>query len=95
MIFLAEPKLYIRIANKYIQRATGMKGFYFDENGEFETDNPVLIKVLSQRLKVKEEVNEANKNDNPAVRHCKKCDFTCSNQGELLKHYREKHPKEG
>ena len=27
------------------------------------------------------------------LRHCKKCDFTCDNQGELLAHYREKHPK--
>ena len=27
------------------------------------------------------------------VRHCKKCDFTCETQGELLKHYREIHPK--
>lgn len=30
-----------------------------------------------------------------ALRHCKKCDFTCETQGELLKHYRECHPKEG
>ena len=28
-----------------------------------------------------------------ALRHCKKCDFTCETQGELLKHYREMHPK--
>ena len=28
-----------------------------------------------------------------SLRHCKKCDFTCDNQGELLAHYREKHPK--
>ena len=27
------------------------------------------------------------------LRHCKKCDFTCETQGELLKHYREIHPK--
>lgn len=27
------------------------------------------------------------------VRHCKKCDFSCESQGELLKHYREEHPK--
>ena len=30
-----------------------------------------------------------------AQRHCKKCDFTCETQGELLKHYRDCHPKEG
>jgi len=27
------------------------------------------------------------------LRHCKKCDFTCDNQGILMKHYSEKHPK--
>ena len=27
------------------------------------------------------------------LRHCKQCDFTCENQGDLLRHYREKHPK--
>ena len=25
------------------------------------------------------------------VKHCKKCDFTCENQGELLAHYRAEH----
>ena len=28
-----------------------------------------------------------------AARHCKKCDFTCETQGQLLAHYRENHPK--
>jgi hypothetical protein len=27
------------------------------------------------------------------LKRCKKCDFTCDNQGELLAHYRESHPK--
>ena len=27
------------------------------------------------------------------LRHCKKCDFTCETQGQLLAHYRENHPK--
>ena len=31
--------------------------------------------------------------DESTVRHFKKCDFTCETQGELLKHYREIHPK--
>jgi ribosomal protein S4 len=37
----------------------------------------------------------ADPNEETAQRHCKKCDFTCETQGELLKHYRECHPKEG
>lgn len=28
-----------------------------------------------------------------SLRQCKKCDFACESQGELLKHYREEHPK--
>ena len=27
------------------------------------------------------------------IRHCKKCDFTCTNQGDVMRHYRECHPK--
>lgn len=27
------------------------------------------------------------------MKQCKKCDFTCENQGELLFHYKESHPK--
>ena len=30
-----------------------------------------------------------------SLRHCKKCDFTCETQGQLLAHYREMHSKEG
>lgn len=31
----------------------------------------------------------------PTLRHCKKCDFTCETQGQLLAHYRQFHPKGG
>ena len=27
----------------------------------------------------------------PKLRHCKKCDFVCDNQGDLMRHYREQH----
>ena len=27
------------------------------------------------------------------LRHCKKCDFVCDNQGVLMKHYATEHPK--
>ena len=29
------------------------------------------------------------------LRHCKKCDFTCDNQGDLMRHYATVHPKGG
>jgi len=42
---------------------------------------------------VSETPQETETIDEAAMRHCKKCDFTCETQGELLKHYREIHPK--
>ena len=42
---------------------------------------------------VSETPQETEKSDETTVRHCKKCDFTCETQGELLRHYREFHPK--
>lgn len=85
MKFKAEPNLYVKISNKYVQRATGLKGFFFDENGEYETDSELLIKVLSQSFEVKEEEIKQFK--------CKKCDFVASSKGELLAHHRKSHKK--
>ena len=99
MIFKSEPNLFCRINNKYVQRATGMKGFYFDDKGEYETKNEVLIRVLSQSFKVVEEIEpveepEAIEETPKPIKHCKKCDFTCTNQGDLMSHYRHFHAKE-
>lgn len=58
MKFTAEPGLFVKISNKYVQRATGMKGFFFDENGEYETENAVLIGVLKQNFKYEEPIIE-------------------------------------
>jgi hypothetical protein len=33
------------------------------------------------------------KEDLPILKHCKKCDFVCENQGDLLTHYRQNHSK--
>jgi len=57
LIFKGTANLYVRIANKYVQRATGLKGFYFNATGEYETDNETLCKVLKQSFAVKEENN--------------------------------------
>lgn len=89
MRFKAEPNLYVKISNKYVQRATGLKGFYFDDKGEYETDNELMIKVLSQSFEIKEEKNATV----DKVYKCKKCEYETTNKGGLLAHYRE-HMKE-
>lgn len=110
MKFRAEPNLFVRISNKYVKRATGKKGFYFDAKGEYETDNHRLIRLL--KAKFKEEVTEEPQEpqepqeeisfkdieepkEEVKVYKCKKCDFETDNKGELLAHYRHSHAKEG
>ena len=88
MKFIGTPNLYVRFSNKYIQRATRKKGITFDADGFYETENPFLIKILSQKFET--ENNAPGEN----IRHCKKCDFACDTQGALLAHYRKEHPKE-
>ena len=43
----------------------------------------------------KNSVETPAETEETALRHCKKCDFTCETQGQLLRHYREFHAKEG
>jgi len=40
-----------------------------------------------------EEIKLGNLSADAPEKHCKQCDFTCVNQGELLAHYRKSHPK--
>ena len=54
MKFFAEPNLLVRIANKHLQRALGKKGFYFDANGEYETEDPRIIAGLKQHYRFEE-----------------------------------------
>lgn len=73
--------------------------FRFDANGEYVTEDAQLIEKLKRKFRFEE--TEAAPATNSEItedtkqRHCKKCDFTCETQGELLKHYREQHPKGG
>lgn len=92
MKFIAEPNLYVKLNNKGAQRTTGLKGFCFDEKGEYTTENEILIGILKQNFKVKEEYE--NKQVETVSFKCKKCDFETDNKGELLAHYRKDHPKE-
>lgn len=100
MIFKGIPNQYVRFSSKTVIRVTGKKGFYFNENGKYETDNDLLCRILKQHFEI-ENSNEENSitDDKPTdtinIKHCKKCDFICENQGQLLAHYREAHPKEG
>ena len=65
MIFKSEPEMYVKVSNKLIQRLTGLKGFYFDKDGLFETDKEILIKALEgkfekvePKIEIKEEAIE-------------------------------------
>lgn len=76
--------------------------FRFDVNGEFVTENAELIKKLSLRFKhdetiVLEKIKTKATDNTEEIKpmHCKKCEFTCENNGQLLAHYRNKHPKGG
>lgn len=56
-------------------------------------DTAKTVKTADENLPIPDETAEPI--EETTLRHCKKCDFTCETQGELLKHYRECHPKEG
>lgn len=106
MKFYAEPNLYVRISERY-RRFFPFKGFRFDENGVFETEHERLIRLMKQNFQYEEKASPTEETPNPennastsetiqpkAFRKCKKCDFTCDSQGELLRHYRAQHPKQ-
>lgn len=59
--------------------------FQFDENGEHEIDEKRLDSDMLDRIKQNFKTGE--------LKHCKKCDYTCENQGDLLAHYRTKHKR--
>lgn len=96
MKFKAQPGLFVRICNKYVQRVTGKKGFYFNNKGEYETDQELIIKLIGDTFeKVENNAVEEVKSEEIKKKHCKKCEFACETQGELLQHYKHIHPKEG
>ena len=71
--------------------------FRFDENGKYVTEDIALIEKLKRKFRYDEieiENKEIEIKSENSLRHCKKCDFTCETQGQLLKHYRESHTKE-
>ena len=65
------------------------KVFQFDENGEYETQDPKLIEWMKKKknfIRCEEIAVET-------ILNCKKCKFTTNNRGELLQHYKREHKK--
>lgn len=54
-------------------------------DGELSTENPKLISKMIGKYPVKEE--------EIATFQCKKCEFKTFNQGLLMRHYKDSHPK--
>ena len=55
MKFYGTPKLYVKISNKNLIRLTGLKGFTFDNDGVYETDNQTLINTLKMQFKYEDD----------------------------------------
>ena len=53
----------------------------------------VVEKAEKAEIPVSETQTEPEICEETTLRHCKKCDFTCENQADLMRHYRENHPK--
>lgn len=85
MKYFGQPNLHV------IDYERCKEVFCFNSNGEFETQDPKLIDWI------KKNKNFIRCEDNATSEeiHCKKCDFKCSNKGELMAHYRKVHPKGG
>lgn len=71
----------------------------FSADGIFETNDTRVINRMKKHFPILEEneikeIKEELIIKKETIRHCKKCDYTCTNQGDLMKHYRLEHPKE-
>jgi len=92
-------------------KTSGKMMFRFDTKGEFITDDDEIIQralgyfdhieliaeTKGKRVKktISDPIMTITTTNEIDLKHCKKCDFACDNQGELMAHYREKHPKDG
>ena len=62
------------------------------KHDETEIKTEIANITFTENVIKAEEVEIKSEN---SLRHCKKCEFTCDTQGQLLRHYRESHAKEG
>ena len=63
MKFYAEPGLLVRPRKNGVMKR--FRPFRFDNNGEYETDNPILVKALKQRFST--DVNDVSQKNNEDV----------------------------
>lgn len=85
MKFYADtPNLHIIRQRLVGNRTEHFELCVFDEKGELETEDKEVIRQLKNIYRHDEETPK---------KHCKKCDFACDTQGELLAHYKAVHPK--
>lgn len=82
--FSDRPNLHIIRQRLVGNRTEHFELCVFDENGELETEDPEVIRQLTNIYR----------HEDSKKYKCKKCDYETSNKGELLSHYRESHPKE-
>ena len=93
MIFQGTPDMLVRITRKI--PGVRIKMFRFDLNGEYETENVRLGKLLSNRFPVKEPIvePEVEVKGEPKVESktysCKTCGEQFDNKGKFLAHMRE------
>ena len=97
MKFYAEPNLHIIRQRLVGNRTEGYELCVFDENGEVETEDKEVIRQLKNIYRHDEEPQTEPENKLPAdgLYNCKKCNFSTTNKGELMQHYKHSHPKEG
>lgn len=98
MKYYGTPNTLIRVVYKVgFERRTRPIG-RFNSEGVFETEDQTLIKRMNKHFAKAEEERPEKSEEKPStdktIRHCKKCDYTCETQGQLLKHYREEHKKD-
>lgn len=94
MKFFGTPNMLVKIRQR-VPLSAHFKlkpAFRFDENGEYEIDDPKLIEKLKKKFRYEETQTEQAPTEKTYC--CRKCSFTTENRGVLLRHYQQEHPKE-
>lgn len=97
MQYKATPLMFVRLV-KPIPTPNGViKGFSFNDDGIFETDNETLIQRIGTTFEIVPDMTSKTSvgslTDEPRFQ-CKKCNYDTDNRGQLMAHYRVSHPKE-